>query len=105
MKTVKVHTTTTVISEGGKVKPTAPIWSFINTGLSKIIINNNFPLLPGASFGVSIDGAVAPFLLAGIEVSSDTQFEVQFIDTSKVDFLSGNDKGIGHLVETFLTYN
>lgn len=104
MKKATISVTTKQISEGGKVKPTAPIWAFVNTGSAKILINRNYPLLPGASFGISVDGAVGAFLLAGVDITSDTEFEVSFLDVSKADFISGRELGTGHLVETFITY-
>lgn len=97
MANVKINIQTTQISEDGQLKPKTALWAFKNTGAVKILINNNYALLPGDIFGFSGDALVAQFLERDIPVQSDTVFDVRFINTPTV-------KGTGHLIETYIDY-
>jgi hypothetical protein len=104
-KKVHIVTTTRQIISSGKQKPTSPIWEFVNTGSAVIIINQNYKLLPGEKFGVSMDAVVSYFLEKGIPVVSDTEFEVDFLNASAApgDF-QGKQRGLGHIIEVSVNY-
>lgn len=102
MKKVTLNVHTRQISEPGVVKPTSPIWAFVNTGKSRLVINQNYNLLPGESFGVSVEGLVGFFLKDGIIVESATEFFLDFELASSLDRVK--TAGLGHLIETFIEY-
>ena len=103
-KKVVVRLETREISSGGSYKPVSPIWSFVNTGTTILVINNNYKLLPGATFGLDLSPLVASFIEKGIVIENDTTFNVDFTNSAGVkDFDErGASKGIGHLIEVII---
>lgn len=100
MKKVFVETTTRLITNTEKVTPQSASWAFVNTGTATLIINNNYPLLPGAVFSSSTDTATAAaLLLKGIELQNKTTFQVNFDNPTKIDVIE-RTQGKGHLIET-----
>lgn len=74
---IELHTTFTPISTDKVVKPTAPMWRIENTGFAGMFIDN-FYLEPGNDFGIDCTPVVAKLLSQGIEVESNTQFNIRF---------------------------
>ncbi len=104
MKKVYIKTVTRQITSSGDYKPNAPIFSFVNTGTLNLIINENYILKPGESFGVGLDTVVAVFLKQGIPVVNETAFKVDFKNSAgaKFDGILGKSLGTAHIIETFV---
>ena len=103
-KKVAVRLETREISSGGKYKPNSPIWSFVNTGTSVLVINQNYKLLPGATFGLDLSALVASLIEKGIVIENETTFSVEFTNSAGVkDFdVRGASIGLGHLLEVII---
>ena len=104
MKKATYKTNTRQITAGGKYKPTAPIWAFVNTGTTNLVLNSNYILKPGESFGVGLEALVAIFLAKGITIENETEFEVDFKTSAgtKILDIEGQSTGTAHLIETFI---
>lgn len=104
MKKAVYKINTRQITAGGKYKPTAPMWAFVNTGITNLVLNDNYILKPGESFGVDLAALVAICLAKGIPVENETEFEVEFktsAGTKTLD-IEGQSTGTAHLIETFI---
>lgn len=97
-KVVTLKINTIQINKPGQYKPSSPIWMFKNTGEAVLLINSNYELHPGDSFGLDVSNMVATFLKEGIPVKSDTSFSVEFFDAAAAT-LFGQSLGLGHLIE------
>lgn len=77
MAKVLFETTITQYGKDGKVKPTSPLFAFVNDG-NKILFLNNFPIPTGGVFGINAAPVVASFMDLGIAVSNTTEYDMTF---------------------------
>ena len=61
------------------------------------IYMNGFKIVPGSSFGVNLDALVAKFLIKGIPVVNNTQYQLTFDPAVNV-----NDRQSAQLIEVFI---
>jgi hypothetical protein len=102
MQKVKVNTKVRTITKNSDEVITSPEFIFKNTGLCTVFINN-LPLLPGDTFGHSVDNA-ADLFLKGIEIVRDETYSIDFKNYDTTDFsnAAGEVPGIPQLRKTLI---
>lgn len=91
----KYKTIITQIVVDGYKKPQSPMFQIVNDGTVDMWIDGLLKR-PGDSFGISVDGFVAKYLLKGIPVVNNTQYQIKFAAPGPTDRVSAQ------LIEVFI---